>query len=275
MSGRSGPVVSDREVLGSIRPQSPRDRSAAGRLRGGPALAPRSLRWVSGLLPGEEGTAWWSEVTSCFAETPDPDERRRYLRSYRRSVPQLIWTSWTSEVRCVEPAPAGVKYSSVEWKGIDMAFVSTEDKFGIKLQSGRASRTLEQNFSLIAGSIYVVGGIIGFFITGFSNFTEMTNNSLFGIFMLNPFHNLVHIILGAFWLMAAFALTPAGTEGVNVAIGGTYALATVLGFLGYFSLLSIPSGFAADNWLHLVTALATLIFGCGLFRAMSGRAANA
>ena len=40
-----------------------------------------------------------------------------YVRSYRRSVPQLVWTSWTSRVRCVTPAPVGIEYSSVKWKG--------------------------------------------------------------------------------------------------------------------------------------------------------------
>ena len=44
------------------------------------------------------------------------------------------------------------------------------------------------------------------------------------------FHNIVHIALGASWRLVAFALTPAGTEGMNIAIGGIYALATVLGF---------------------------------------------
>ncbi|MBV8541127.1 MAG: DUF4383 domain-containing protein [Pseudonocardiales bacterium] len=152
-----------------------------------------------------------------------------------------------------------------------MTFASPEDKFGIKVQSGRAPRTLEQNFSMIAGSIYVVGGIIGFFITGFSNITEMTNHALLGVFMLNPYHNIVHLVIGSLWLIAAFALTPAGTEGLNIAIGGVYALATLLGFMGYLSLLSIPSGMAGDNWLHLVSALAPLVFGSGLLRAMGGR----
>ena len=62
----------------------------------------------------------------------------------------------------------------VGWKGTDMAFASPEDKFGIKLQS--RGRNFEQNVSMILGSIYIVGGIIGFFISGFSNFTEMTNH---------------------------------------------------------------------------------------------------
>jgi hypothetical protein len=39
------------------------------------------------------------------------------------------------------------------------------------------------------------------------------------------------------------------------------ALATVRGILGYYSLLSIPGGVGiGDNWLHLVTAVVTLIF---------------
>jgi hypothetical protein len=151
--------------------------------------------------------------------------------------------------------------------------LSPEDKFGIKIRA-RRERSIEQTYSLIAGTVYIIGGIIGFFITGFGSFTEMTNHALLGIFMLNPFHNIVHIGLGAFWLLAAFALTQAGTEGVNIAIGGVYALATVLGFLGYFSLLSIPSGTAGDNWLHLVTALATLIFGSGLLSATGSRQAS-
>ena len=126
---------------------------------------------------------------------------------------------------------------------------------------------------MIAGSVYVVGGIIGFVITGFSNITEMTNHALLGVFILNPYHNIVHLAIGGLWLIAAFALTPAGTEGMNIAIGGVYALATLLGFVGYLSLLSIPSGAAGDNWLHLVSALAPLVLGSGMLRALGGRQA--
>jgi hypothetical protein len=265
MSGRQSLVASDSAVLSGHRD---------AHLTAGPGPVPTSLGWVPGLLPREEGMAWWAEVTSCLAETADPGERRRYVRSYRRSVPQLVWASWTSQVRQAQPAPAGVA-NSVKWKGLDMSMVTPEEKFGIKIKSSKAPRTPEQSYSLIAGSIYVVGGIAGFFITGFSNFTEVTNHALLGIFMINPFHNIVHIALGAFWLLAAFALTPAGTEGMNIAIGAVYALATVLGFLGLFSLLSIPSGASGDNFLHLVTALATFIFGCGLFRVASRQPATA
>jgi Domain of unknown function (DUF4383) len=146
--------------------------------------------------------------------------------------------------------------------------VDPESKFGIKIQSRGAGTTFEQKYAILAGSIYVAIGVIGFFYTGFGRFTEMTNEALFGLFLLNPFHNIVHLAVGALWLGAAFTLTPVGTEGVSFAIGGFYLLAAILGFLGYLSLVSIPAGNDLDNYLHLVTALATVVFGSGLFRAM-------
>jgi hypothetical protein len=60
---------------------------------------------------------------------------------------------------------------------------------------------------------------------------------------------------------------------MNVALGTTLLLATVLGWLGLFSMLSIPGGASGDNVLHLITAAATFAVGCGLFRGLS-RAAS-
>lgn len=158
----------------------------------------------------------------------------------------------------------------VEWKGTDMTFASPEDKFGIKLQS-RPARPIEQNASMVLGTLYLVGGIVGFWTTGFSNPTELVPGRAFlGIFMLNPYHNIVHIGVGAFWLLGAFALTAAGNEGLNLAIAGVYVVATLLGFLGYLSVLAITST-DPDNYLHLVTALVTLVFGTGLLRVLTGR----
>lgn len=149
--------------------------------------------------------------------------------------------------------------------------MSPEDKFGIQLGSRGSGRTLEQNASMVLGSIYIVAGIIGFIVTGFANITEMTDKSILGLFLVNPYHNIVHIGIGAFWMLGAFALTAAGNEGLNIAIGGIYTLATVIGFMGYLNLLAIPGGPVGDNWLHLATALATIIFGTGLLRVMRGQ----
>lgn len=146
--------------------------------------------------------------------------------------------------------------------------VDPENKFGIKIQSRGAGKSIEQKFSILAGSVYVTIGVLGFLWTGFSNVTEMTNEALFGIFLINPFHNVVHLAVGAFWLLAGFVLTQSGTEGVNLAIGGFYLLAAVLGVLGYLSLVSIPGGNDPDFYLHLISGLLPLVFGSGLLSAM-------
>jgi len=250
-----------------------RGRHATARSRLGPARGPRSLRWVRSLLPGEEGTAWWAEVTSCLAETPDPGQRRQYMHSYYRSVPQLLWTSWTAQIHREAPALAGVKYSSIKRKGTDMAFASPEDKFGIKLQSEPGPKTIDQSYSVLLGIVVIVLGIIGFILTGFTNYTEMTDHSIFGLFRTNGFHNTVYIILGLLWLLGAFALTSAGNQGMNIAVGGALLIVAVLGFLGYWSLLSIPPGVNGDNILDLAVAVASLIVGGGLLSAGSRRSA--
>jgi hypothetical protein len=52
-------------------------------------------------------------------------------------------------------------------------------------------------------------------------------------------------------------------------------LAALLGFLGYLSLISVPAGFDADNFLHLLSGLPALIFGSGLLSGQGDRQAVA
>jgi hypothetical protein len=160
----------------------------------------------------------------------------------------------------------------IEWKGyLQMSGMDPALRFGI---GGGGSRTVAQKFSLLFGTVYTAVGVVGFFVTGFGNVTEMTDHKFLGIFMLNPYHNVVHIGIGALWLLGALALSAPATEGLNVAIGGVYLLATVLGWFGYLTLLSIPSGPDPDQFLHLVTGVATLLFGAGLISSANRQTAN-
>ncbi len=130
--------------------------------------------------------------------------------------------------------------------------------------------SVAQRFALFAGAVYVGIGVVGFFFTGFNNFTEYSGESLIWIFGITPFHNVVHIGVGGVWLLAAFLLTPPAAEGVNFAIGGFYVLAGVLGTLGYLNiLLGVGSGlFSPDNPLHFITGIVALLFA-GLFHQAS------
>lgn len=133
-----------------------------------------------------------------------------------------------------------------------------------------AVNSIPKKFALFAGLVYVVGGVIGFFFTGFNNFTEATDEALLGLFHVTPLHNVVHIGVGALWLLAAFVLTTVAAEGVNFAIAGFYVLAAVIGYLGYLQILGINPGFDADNFLHIVTGVVSLLFG-GLIPSRESR----
>lgn len=154
-----------------------------------------------------------------------------------------------------------------------MTTLSPEEKFGIKHRSRPGPRTVDQKYSLLLGIVAIVLGIIGFFLTGIGTgslhccYAEMTDHYLFGIFQWNGFHSTVFILVGLFWLLGAFALTPAGNQGLNIALGGVLLIVAVLGFMGYWGLLSIPAGINGDNLLDLVLAFTTLIIGGG---ALSG-----
>ncbi len=148
-----------------------------------------------------------------------------------------------------------------------MVLVSPEQKFGIKVQSKPGPRTMDQTYSVFLGLFVIVLGILGFILTGFTNYTEMTDHAIFGVFQTNGFHNSIYIFLGLLWLVGAFTLTPAGNQGMNIAVGSAMLIVTVLGFMGYWSLLSIPAGVNGDNILDLAIALASLIIGGGLLSA--------
>ncbi len=136
-----------------------------------------------------------------------------------------------------------------------------EAKWGIRDAGRTGAKTLPQRFALVIGIVYVALGVIGFVVTGFSEFVGHSDSALLGLFHLNPFHNVVHLALGALALFAALVLTPVATEGVNFIFAGILIVVAVLGYLGYLDeLLAIPAGLDPDNVLHLVLGVVTLMF---------------
>lgn len=130
------------------------------------------------------------------------------------------------------------------------------------IQSSVGTDSLGKKFALVAGAIYASIGVLGFFFTGFSHFTEMNGASIFGVFHLTPFHNIIHIGVGALWLIAAFALSPTAASGVNIAIAGVYVLAAIVGSMGALQFLGVMPGSAEpDFFLHLVTGVLSLVAG--------------
>src|SRR5687768_18000500 len=97
------------------------------------------------------------------------------------------------------------------------------------LGTGRGAMTWPQMLALAFGAIYLLVGIVGFFVTGFSDFfAHDTNQTLLG-FEINGMHNLVHIVIGVAGLVLGRTLAGARTYGWLLAVG--YGAAFVSGLI--------------------------------------------
>jgi hypothetical protein len=116
-----------------------------------------------------------------------------------------------------------------------------------------------QMFALVFGAVYVLVGLAGFLVTGFDGFFADSFDEKLIVFSVNPAHNVVHLLIGAAWLGAASRHDTAKTA--NVGIGAAYLLVFLLGVVGVLEWLAIPSGFSADDGLHLLSGAAAVYFG--------------
>jgi len=114
--------------------------------------------------------------------------------------------------------------------------------------------------ALALGVGYVLAGVAGFFVTGFIGFVADTDETLIG-FDLNIFHNVVHLAIGGALIVVSRIHDVAITQGVLIGVGLFYVAGALLGFLDALPILSISDELAPDNFLHLFSGLAALIFG--------------
>jgi hypothetical protein len=119
------------------------------------------------------------------------------------------------------------------------------------------SKTIPEILGLAFGAIYLLIGIIGFFITGFDDFfAHDTGETLLG-FEINGMHNVVHIVIGAAGLALSNTLAGARTYGWLLAVG--YGAAFVYGLFAVGETWDFLSLNWADNWLHLGTVIVGLV----------------
>jgi Domain of unknown function (DUF4383) len=145
--------------------------------------------------------------------------------------------------------------------------------------TSRGAMTWPQVLALALGAIYLIVGIIGFFVTGFDDFIgneagtpHHVDANVLG-FMINPMHNVVHILIGVVGLVLSRTLAGARTYGWLLAAG--YGAAFVYGLFAVGQEWDFLNLNWADNVLHLVTALVGLGMALGPVRtAVGGRSAR-
>lgn len=115
--------------------------------------------------------------------------------------------------------------------------------------------SLNQRFAVLFGVVYLLVGVVGFFVTGDVGFTSETGDATL-LLELNPLHNIVHLAIGAVLLIGGFAGAGAA-KSVNMLIGAVLLVVGVAGFFvsGSLNILALN---AADNLVHIVTGVLAL-----------------
>jgi Domain of unknown function (DUF4383) len=125
------------------------------------------------------------------------------------------------------------------------------------------TRSTAQVFALVIGATLVVGGILGFFYNAsFGTGDGTDRDAVLGIFDVNGWHNLVHILSGVIGLAVAGAYDASRLYALG--FGAIYVVVALLGFVAgdgdeIFNLIPVNT---EDNVLHLLIGFAGL--GAGL-----------
>jgi hypothetical protein len=123
-------------------------------------------------------------------------------------------------------------------------------------------KSLAQKLGPLFGLFYVGIGVLGFFSTGFTNWTQNTDDTLLG-FAINPFHNFVHIGVGLILIVMCTRFSAPTAEGAVMGVGLFYIVAFVIGVTAKdnLTILSMYGQDDLENLNHIVNGVALLTIG--------------
>lgn len=126
----------------------------------------------------------------------------------------------------------------------------------------------------IFGAVYLLVGLLGFFVTSGVGFVATHGGLLLGIFEVNPLHNVAHLLIGAALLIAGLVSVPA-SKTVNMVIGAAYLLLGIVGFFIANTSANVLALNTPDHFLHLASAIVLLAVGLSADRVVDRRAVSA
>jgi len=125
-----------------------------------------------------------------------------------------------------------------------------------------------RSFASLAGLVYLVIGIFGFLpslthappVEAPHVAFERNYSYLFGLFPINLLHNVFHIVIGAWGLLASSSVDASRTFACSIAV--LYGMLTLMGlFPGLNTAFGLLPLFGHAVWLHAGTALVAAYFG--------------
>jgi arginine exporter protein ArgO len=160
-----------------------------------------------------------------------------------------------------------------------LAVTSTADSEG-KMSSyttGRRTRHPVQTAAVAISVVFLLVGLLGF-VPGVTTAYEQTDFAghdsgalLLGVFAVSILHNLVHLAFGVVGL--AMSRTASGARSFLIGGGIVYAVLWLYGLvIDHGSSANFVPVNTADNWLHLVLAVAMIGLGVLLGRDVTARA---
>jgi hypothetical protein len=140
-----------------------------------------------------------------------------------------------------------------------------------------ARRDPVQLAAVVVSAVFLLVGILGFIPGVTSNYDQLggfghgSGALLLGVFQVSVLHNLVHAAFGVVGLV--LARTRAGARNFLIWGGVVYAVLWLYGLLiNQDSAANFVPVNTADNWLHLVLAVAMIALGVLLGRPAARRA---
>ena len=119
--------------------------------------------------------------------------------------------------------------------------------------------TAAQRLAQIFGWVFVLVGLAGFAATGMDMTADHTlAPRLFGLFPVNAAHNVVHLLFGAWGVLASRGYGASRTYLLGA--GLTYLILAAVGFVAPDGFGLVPLG-GADIGLHLFLGLGLLLSG--------------
>lgn len=130
-------------------------------------------------------------------------------------------------------------------------------------------RSTVQSLASLAGTAFLVVGILGFIPGVTSDFSQLkfaghsSGAQLFGVFDVSILHNLLHLALGVAGL--SLARTRAGARAYLVGGGSLYLALWIFGLsVGRGDSANFIPLDSADNWLHFALGLGMVAGGVAL-----------
>lgn len=124
----------------------------------------------------------------------------------------------------------------------------------------------------VFGAVYLLVGLLGFTVTAGVNFFDTEGGLLLGLFEVNIFHNVAHLLIGAALLIAGLSGV-AAAKATNTTIGAAYLVLGIAGLFLVGTAANILAINAADNVLHFASAAVLLVVGLGAEKSARAKVA--